>query len=40
MSKEEEVIHNMILKQLLTMLKSALNRSTGHALFKKYTLHD
>ena len=39
-SKEEEVIHNLIQKQLLTILKSVLNRSIGYVLFRKYTLHD
>ena len=39
-SKEEEVIHNLIQKQLLTILKSVLNRSIGYVLLRKYTLHD
>ena len=38
--KEEEVIHNMIQKQLLTILKSVLNISISYVLFRKYTLHD
>ena len=42
-SKEEEVIRNMIKKQLLRILKYILNRSIGYhhnVLFRKYTLHD
>ena len=39
-SKEEEVIHNIIQKHLLTILKSVLNRSISSVLFRKYTLHD
>ena len=39
-SKEEEVIHNVIQKQLLTIPKSALNRSICYVLFRKYTFHD
>ena len=39
-SKEEEVIHNMIRKQLLRILKYVLNRSIGYVLFRKYTLHE
>ena len=38
--KEEEAIHNMIQKQLLTILKYVLNRSISYVLFRKYTLHD
>ena len=38
--KEEEVIHNMIQKQLLTILKSVLNISFGYVLFRKHTLYD
>ena len=39
-SKEEEVIHNLVQKQLLTILKSVLNRSIGYFQFRKYTLPD
>ena len=39
-SKEEEVIHNKIQKQLLTILLYVINRSIGYILFRKYTLHD
>ena len=39
-SKEEEVITNMIQKQHLTILKSVLNIPIGYVLFRKYTLHD
>ena len=38
--KVEEIFHNMIQKQLLTILKSVLKRSIGYVLFRKYTLHD
>ena len=33
-SKEEEVIHNTIQKQLLTIFKSISNRSISYVLFK------
>ena len=36
----QEVIHNLIQQQLLTILKSVLNRSIGYVLFRKYTMHD
>ena len=39
-SKEKEVIHNKIQKQLLTILQNAINISIGYVLFRKYTMHD
>ena len=39
-SKEKEVIHNKIQKQLLTILQYAINISIGYVLFRKYTMHD
>ena len=38
-SKEEEVIHNMVQNQPLTILKSVLNISIGYALSRKYIMH-
>ena len=38
--KEEDVIQNMIQKQLLPILKSALDTYIGYILFRKYTFQD
>ena len=37
---KEEVIHNMIQKQQLTIPKSVSNRSIGYVLFRKYTMYN